>query len=283
MYTGMRQFAVITHLAGMLAFSVPCFAQEIMQGEHISVVPFFFDELNVSACIIIGISAMVVGFLVLIRNHYFRMKRLFDVAGSIIAISLLFPVVLVAAILVKLDSHGPIFIKQVRVGVNRRMPKPKTALPSDRRREDNYGALFTIYKLRTMRSDAEAKTGPIWARQNDARITRVGKVLRKTRIDEIPQFLNVLKGDMCIIGPRPERPLFIGQLSHHIQGYTKRLKVKPGITGLAQVRYCYTSSIEDTRKKLKYDLLYIRKMGFVLDMNILLNTFTTIVFAKGAR
>jgi lipopolysaccharide/colanic/teichoic acid biosynthesis glycosyltransferase len=221
--------------------------------------------------------------ILIVRRHYFEAKRIFDIAFSIVALAVCFPIMLLIALAVKLDSSGPIFIRQVRVGVNRRGSKGGLSFARERRGKQNLGCLFTIYKFRTMRADAETKSGPVWAKENDDRITRVGRILRKTHLDELPQFANVLKGDMCIIGPRPERPIFINQLQKCIPNYDKRLQVKPGITGLAQVRYRYAASTLDAKIKLRYDLLYIRKMCFLLDFGILLNTLNIIISTKGAR
>jgi lipopolysaccharide/colanic/teichoic acid biosynthesis glycosyltransferase len=227
----------------------------------------------------------------ILRNTYNRYRRFFDVAVSLIALVFSLPIIMIAAILIKLDSPGPILYKQIRVGVNRRKRGNEDEIlssePADteqnKRNSDFLGKPFNIYKLRTMRSDAESKTGAVWASKNDNRVTRVGKLLRKTRIDELPQFINVLKGEMSFIGPRPERPEFVRQLNDKINYYHKRFDVKPGITGLAQVRYRYASSVEDTRKKLKYDLIYLKKRCFLLDLNIIARTFETVIFTKGAH
>jgi lipopolysaccharide/colanic/teichoic acid biosynthesis glycosyltransferase len=222
---------------------------------------------------------------VAVRRKYRELKRYADVIASIVLLSAFSPLMLLIALLIKIDSPGPVIIKQVRVGLNRRKRSARgDDSPSERRKYRNYGSLFMLYKFRTMYADAEAKTGPVWARKNDDRITRFGALLRKTHLDELPQFMNVLKGDMGIIGPRPERPVFTEQLRSHIRNFDKRLLVKPGITGLAQVRYRYAASIADTRKKLKYDLLYIKKMCITMDMRILLNTFNMLMTTdKGAR
>jgi lipopolysaccharide/colanic/teichoic acid biosynthesis glycosyltransferase len=153
----------------------------------------------------------------------------------------------------------------------------------DMRSDDHCGRPFLLYKLRTMRRDAESKTGAVWAKIHDERVTLIGRFLRKTRIDEIPQFLNVLKGDMSIVGPRPERPVFVKQLRQCIESYDQRFAVKPGITGLAQVTYHYASSIEDAREKLKYDLMYAQHNTLFMDMKIFLSTVPTVIFARGSR
>ena len=190
-------------------------------------------------------------------------KRGIDILGSVIAIVLFSPLVLLVAILVKLTSRGPILYTQTRVGVN--------------------GDEFKIYKFRTMRTDAEKDSGPVWAKANDSRLTPIGNFLRKSHIDEIPQFVNVLRGEMSIIGPRPERPIFVEQLKKQIDGYEKRLMVKPGITGLAQVWHRYDETIEDVKKKIRYDLLYIKKMCLWTDVRIMFRTVRVVLTGEGAR
>lgn len=230
--------------------------------------------------VFLGLSG---GLVFLGKERYNKVRRIFDILISIIAIIITFPLMLIAAILIKLDSSGPIFYKQIRVGTNRRRNKVNSYYGNEKRVSDNHGYLFNIYKLRSMRNDAESKSGPVWAKKNDMRITKIGKFLRKTRLDEIPQFINVLKGEMSIIGPRPERPVFVKELNKSIDNYNKRFKIKPGITGLAQVRYKYADTVEDTRKKVKYDLLYIKKMNIFMDAMIFLNTIKTVIFGKGAQ
>jgi exopolysaccharide biosynthesis polyprenyl glycosylphosphotransferase len=194
------------------------------------------------------------------RIHIRRLKRLTDVIVSFIVLLLTAPLAALAAVLVKLDSPGPILFKQERLG--------RESVP------------FTLFKFRTMRVDAESETGPVWAAENDSRVTRVGKWLRKFRIDEIPQLLNVLRGDMSLVGPRPEREIFIRKLSEKIPFYAERLLVPPGISGWAQVMYPYAASIEESRRKLQFDLYYIKHMSFFLDMYVLLKTFKTMLFGR---
>jgi len=172
------------------------------------------------------------------------------------------PIALLTALLIKLESPGPALYKQERVGKN--------------------GRPFTIMKFRSMRSDAE-RDGPVWARDGDARVTRVGRVIRKIRIDEIPQFWNILKGDMNFVGPRPERPHFVAQLAEEIPFYEQRHLIPPGLTGWAQIKYPYGASIEDARQKLQYDLYYIKNQSLVLDAVIIFETAKTILFGRGAR
>lgn len=186
-----------------------------------------------------------------------------DIVGAFIGLILLSPLLLLTSLLIKFTSKGPVLYSQVRVGKS--------------------GKHFQIYKFRTMRVDAEQVTGPVWAAKNDNRITPIGGILRKSRIDEIPQFVNVLKGDMSLVGPRPERPIFVEQLKTQISDYEKRLDVKPGITGLAQVWHRYDETLEDVRKKIKYDILYIKKACFWTDILILLRTFRVVLTGSGAR
>lgn len=175
---------------------------------------------------------------------------------------LFFPLFLVVSLLIKLDSRGPVFYSQERVGIN--------------------GRIFRIFKFRTMRVDAEKFSGPMLAQKNDPRITRVGRFLRKTRIDEIPQLMNVVIGDMHFIGPRPERPYFVEKYSREIPMYKNRLKVKPGITGLAQVEIGYDEDLEDVREKLKYDLKYIENYySLRMHVDIFLKTLKVVFTAQG--
>lgn len=203
---------------------------------------------------------MVAGF---VRKTYAVLKRILDVAFSIAGVIVLSPLLLLLALAVKLTSKGPIIYSQTRVGKD--------------------GKLFEIYKLRTMKVDAEKDSGPVWARSNDNRLTPIGKFLRKSHMDELPQFINVINGDMSIIGPRPERPVFVDEFKKTIEGYQGRLAVKPGITGLAQVRHRYDATIEDVKKKLKYDLLYIKKMCLMSDFRIILRTFRVVITGEGAN
>jgi len=207
-----------------------------------------------------GLVGMIVRFA---RKRFQEFKRGMDVFFSLIGMIISLPIIIAAAGLIKLTSAGPVFFKQERVGKD--------------------GAKFFIYKLRTMAVDAEKSTGPVWAQENDPRITFVGKFLRKTHIDEIPQLINVLKGEMSIVGPRPERPVFVIDLSKKVEDYEKRLNVKPGITGLAQVRHKYDETIEDVKKKIKLDLLYIRQMCVMTDLQIILRTVLVVLTGKGAR
>lgn len=190
-------------------------------------------------------------------------KRIFDVTLAVIglcATSWLMPVI---ALAVKLESRGPVFFRQVRIGANEKR--------------------FMLYKFRTMADDAEKKTGAVWAQKDDPRVTRLGKYLRKFRLDEIPQLYNVLTGDMSFIGPRPERPEFVKKLKEAIPYYSERHCVKPGITGWAQIKYPYGASVEDSAEKLKYDLYYIKNTSIPLDLLIMIETAKVILFGRGGR
>ncbi|MEW6360474.1 MAG: sugar transferase [Planctomycetota bacterium] len=195
------------------------------------------------------------------RALYSKLKRLLDIGVAAVVLVLSLPISLVAAMLVKLTSQGPIFFTQERVGLD--------------------GEGFTLVKFRTMRQDAEAEDGPQWARRDDPRITPVGKILRKTRLDELPQLLNVLKGDMSLIGPRPERPVFVGQFEREIPYYSERHAVRPGITGWAQVNQGYAAGTEETKEKLSYDLFYLKHQSLTLDMMIALMTAKKMLRAGG--
>lgn len=190
-------------------------------------------------------------------------KRVFDLFFASAGLILIAPLLPLIALAVKLDSPGPVFFRQVRVGKG----------------EKN----FVLYKFRTMCKDAEKGTGAVWARENDPRVTRVGKFLRTTRLDEVPQLFNVLRGDMSFVGPRPERPEFVSQLEEEIPYYANRHYVKPGATGWAQVKYPYGASVEDAVEKLCYDLYYIKNFSLVLDFMIILETVKVVVFGRGAR
>jgi sugar transferase (PEP-CTERM system associated) len=192
-------------------------------------------------------------------------KRAFDIVASVCGLILATPLMVLSTLLLKLESAGdPILYHQERVGLN--------------------GAPFTIHKFRTMRTDAEARTGPVWsAGDKDPRITAVGRFMRKTRLDEIPQLWNVLRGDMSLIGPRPERPAFVEQLTRQIPFYGQRHVVKPGVTGWAQVRYTYGASVEDALEKMQYDLYYVKHMSLRFDLLIALETIKTVLLRRGAR
>jgi sugar transferase (PEP-CTERM system associated) len=191
------------------------------------------------------------------------LKRAMDIILSVVLLILLSPLILITAILIKIDSKGPIIFSQERLGKNKK--------------------IYLIYKFRSMVSDAEKQTGPVWAKDNDSRITRVGRYIRQWRMDEIPQLWNVLKGDMSFVGPRPEREFFVKTLEDAIPYFAERFSVKPGITGWAQVCYSYGASVEDAIEKLNYDLFYIKNMSTFMDLMIIMRTIKIVLFGKGAR
>ena len=190
-------------------------------------------------------------------------KRLFDVTASLILLLIAAPVIALTAIAIRLESKGPSFYRQIRVG--------------------RYGETFEIPKLRSMRQDAEVAGQAVWAERDDPRITRIGRFIRKTRIDELPQCWAVLKGEMSFVGPRPERPQFVADLEEKLPYYAERHMMKPGITGWAQINYPYGASIEDSRQKLEYDLYYAKNYSPFLDILILLQTVRVVMFPAGAR
>jgi len=188
-------------------------------------------------------------------------KRGIDLLGALLVLTVGLPMMLILGLVIVLDSRGGVFYIQKRVGYR--------------------GREFSLVKFRTMIADAEKKTGPVWATRDDPRVTRVGRFLRKTRLDELPQFWNVLIGQMSLVGPRPERKVFVEEFARRVPFYTRRLNVKPGVTGWAQVRRGYDTSIEDVREKLKYDLFYIENFSLGLDIKILLNTILVMLTFRG--
>lgn len=214
-------------------------------------------------------------------SFYLGIKRVFDIIVSVVALSIFGLMLPTLMLLIKLDSPGPTFYSQERVGLNRR--RRRNDFPGDDRRKVlQPGRPFKVLKLRTMGTNAETD-GPQWARVNDVRVTRVGKILRRSRLDEVPQFLNVLRGEMSVIGPRPERMVFVRQLEKEIPNYRDRLLVLPGITGLAQVINGYDDGIESVRRKVELDRRYIQKAGFIQDGKILVSTVSVVLKGEGAR
>lgn len=191
------------------------------------------------------------------------LQSVYSFVFALIGVILVSPVMLVVAILVRLTSPGPVLLRQTRTGL--------------------HGRPFTVYKFRSMYQDAEARTGAVWATRNDPRITPIGNYLRRYRLDELPQLFNVLKGDMSIAGPRPERPEFVATLAEQIPFYRQRHGVKPGITGWAQISYKYGDTVEDTMMKLEYDLYYIKHLSMSLDLYIYFHTFKTMLLQRGAQ
>ena len=190
-------------------------------------------------------------------------KRIFDLAASAAICLISLPVMLLTALWIRCDDGGPIFYQQERVGLD--------------------GQVFRVLKFRSMRSDAEVDGKPIWAAADDPRVTRVGHIIRKLRIDELPQMLNVFRGEMSFVGPRPERAFFVEQLKTEVAYYDVRHSIKPGITGLAQVRYQYGASVDDAVQKLQYDLYYVKNNSLFLDLLLLLDTIQVVLFGKGGR
>ena len=190
-------------------------------------------------------------------------KRIVDIALSVTGLVLTLPFFPLIALAIKLDSNGPVFFRQLRVG--------------------NREKQFVLYKFRSMRQDAELGSGAVWAEKNDPRVTAFGSFLRNSRIDEIPQLINVLKGNMSFVGPRPERPEFVEKLKQIIPYYSKRHFIRPGLTGWAQVRYPYGASVEDAVEKLRYDLYYVKNITPFLDTLIFFETIKVVLFGRGVR
>jgi exopolysaccharide biosynthesis polyprenyl glycosylphosphotransferase len=190
-----------------------------------------------------------------------KLKRLMDILISLLLLIISSPILIIVSVAIKIDSEGPVLFKQERLGQN--------------------GKPFKVLKFRSMIKDAEKYTGPVWSQKDDPRVTRMGKFVRKARIDEIPQMINVLKGEMSLVGPRPEREFFVEKLSKEIPYYKRRLKVRPGVTGWAQIKHKYDETIEDVKIKLRYDLFYIENMSIRMDFKILLRTVYVVLFGKG--
>lgn len=207
-------------------------------------------------------------------------RRVLNVVVAVVLLVLAAPVMLLLAIAVKLTSPGPVFYTQTRIGIDRRRDRSS----HHRRVDDLGGKPFLIYKFRTMRVDAEQSTGAVWATENDPRVTWVGRFMRLFRLDELPQLLNVLQGEMNLVGPRPERPGIFRDLTQQIEHYQIRQRVRPGITGLAQINQQYDSCIEDVKRKVAYDIAYIERHQSVWeDVKIMLKTFPVVLFRRGSR
>jgi lipopolysaccharide/colanic/teichoic acid biosynthesis glycosyltransferase len=254
-----KKMKLILILAGALIILAALVVKfSYAQPSHES--PFRAPEPGSLALISTGIFGWLAGFA---RRRFTEFKRFFDTLVSAIGIVIAMPIIAITGMVIKIVSPGPIFFRQERVGWD--------------------GRIFKIYKIRTMELDAEKYTGPVWARENDPRLIKFGRLIRKMHIDELPQLFNVLKGEMSIVGPRPERPVFVRQLSREVRDYQKRIRVRPGITGLAQIWHKYDETIEDVKKKVRYDLLYIREMCLMVDLRIMLQTIVVAARGKGAR
>jgi len=211
------------------------------------------------------------------RERHEGLCRAMNVAIALVALIALSPLFLLIALAVRLTSRGPIFYSQVRVGVDRRGGRTSA---DERRVYDLGGRPFTMHKFRSMYVNAEADGRAVWASKADPRVTLVGRVLRRTRLDELPQLINVLRGDMNIVGPRPERPTLFADLRKDIPQYQLRQRVKPGITGWAQINQCYDACVDDVRRKVQYDLEYLRRQSFIEDVRIMTMTVPVMLFGQ---
>jgi lipopolysaccharide/colanic/teichoic acid biosynthesis glycosyltransferase len=270
-----------------------------IQGKIRALIKAILDKLVISPSFLL--SSLVVFFFVpdsVLKGTYSidiksqlneALRRSLNIIAATLGLALSAPLFLIIPILIKLDSPGSVIYKQIRVGQNRRNGDRRQNYyklkgdrrNGDRRKQDHYGRLFVVYKFRSMRQDAEKKSGPVWAQKGDPRITTMGKFLRATRADELPQLFNVLKGDMSLIGPRPERPFFVNQFVGNISRYQERLNVKPGLTGLAQVMGGYDTCLDDVHTKLSYDLEYVTDRSLWRDMKILAKTVVVVLCGKG--
>jgi len=210
-----------------------------------------------------------------------RARRILNLVAALVLLVLTLPFWILIAAAIKLTSRGPVFYAQTRVGLDARQTGPRRDDP--RRREDLGGRPFRIYKFRTMRVDAEHQSGAVWAQKNDSRVTPVGRLLRRYRLDELPQLLNVIRGEMNVVGPRPERPTIFAHLREQIPNYQVRQRTRPGITGHAQVNLEYDSSVDDVRRKVSFDLEYIHRASFWEDLKIMFKTIPVMLFRRGSR
>ena len=212
------------------------------------------------------------------RERSETLGRVVNVVVAAVALVLTLPLFVLVAIAIKLTSKGPVFYSQTRVGLDRRY---RRTAGSDRRTHDHGGKLFMMYKFRTMKVDAEIDGRAVWAQKRDPRVTSVGGFLRRTRLDELPQLVNVLRGEMNIVGPRPERPTIFARLRDDIPEYHMRQRVKPGITGWAQINQSYDACVDDVRRKVRYDLEYLRRQSVLEDFRIMSMTLPVMIFRKG--
>ncbi len=220
-----------------------------------------------------------------------NLKRFLDIILSAIAICIFIPFFILIPLIIKLESKGPIIYKQLRVGKNRRRGDDwnsrllyhSSSHSFDRRKTNLHGQPFHLYKFRSMYQDAELRTGPVWASRNDPRITHVGRILRATHLDEIPQLFNVLKGEMSLVGPRPERPCFVVEFAEVFQNYTDRFQIKPGITGSAQIYNGYDTCLSDVKTKLSYELDYIKHGSIFFDIKLIFITIISMIKGEGGK
>jgi len=212
------------------------------------------------------------------RERSEAVGRVVNVVVAAVALVLLLPLIALVALAIKLTSRGPVFYRQTRVGLDRRYRHSST---SDRRQYNHGGKLFEMYKFRTMRVDAEIDGRAVWAQKQDPRVTAIGRFLRRSRIDEVPQLYNVLRGEMNIVGPRPERPTIFATLRADIPEYHMRQRVKPGITGWAQINQSYDACVDDVRRKVRYDLEYLKRQSVVEDLRIMSMTLPVMLFRRG--
>ncbi len=271
-YSNLPEIIKKRHISGLIISHVSTSANEILRilkycGESnvtVYMVPTLLDVISghLKTHQVFGVPLIV-----LLQDHMppwqAQVKRIMDVLVAILVLIVGAPLWLFIALLIRMTSPGPSLFKQERIGQN--------------------GKPFTMIKYRSMRQDAEKMTGPKWAEQDDPRITPLGRLLRKARLDEIPQFINVFKGEMSLVGPRPERAYFIEKLKEDIPWYIRRIKMKPGITGWAQVKHKYDATIEDVKQKVIYDLYYFENMSLLLDLKIILRTILVVFTGKGAR
>jgi lipopolysaccharide/colanic/teichoic acid biosynthesis glycosyltransferase len=215
---------------------------------------------------------------VVVRDRSEIANRCVNVALASVSLVVLSPVIVLVAVAVKLTSRGPVVYSQTRVGLDRRR-HIIDALYSNRK-QDQGGMIFTIYKFRTMRADAERNSGAVWATRNDPRVTKLGRILRRTRLDELPQLVNVIMGDMNIVGPRPERPSIFVRLREDLPDYRLRQRTRPGITGWAQINHSYDTSIDDVRAKIRYDLEYLERQCLAEDLKIMVKTVPVMLFSR---
>lgn len=212
------------------------------------------------------------------RERSETLGRVVNVVVAAVALFLLLPFIALVALAIKLTSRGPVLYSQTRVGLDRRFGRGSS---HERRQYNHGGKLFKMYKFRTMRADAEIDGRAVWAQKSDPRVTPIGRFLRCTRIDELPQLYNVLRGEMNIVGPRPERPTIFARLRDDIPEYHMRQRVKPGITGWAQINQSYDACIDDVRRKVHYDLEYLRRQGLLEDLRIMSMTLPVMLFRRG--